>query len=451
MPVIRLNSYPPHKAQMDVLGCIRAHSGEDGILRCIAKAGRGGGKTALGALAIFESMTTFNRGLAHIWTEQDDDDCRTVFLPVWEALIPSRLYTMTQKPMTIRLAKRIGGARLDVRSRYARSPKERRGGTYAGAVTDESAQDRSGQPTLLIEKMLREPKARNLWHLITTTPKPGWFNEMVRVSSDPVFTWSSWDNTHIKGAVFDDFCKDMTPEQIRGEMHGECVSMTGMVWSEFVDKPWPDGNRHDARHRPGQPYELWADIGLRGAWLIVQQVDIPGTWEHIDVIVAEYQPNDGDTHQMIQRITGDYGPPAAVYGGGDISWSHKSVQTGTPEAVLFRQAWPNARLGWPTGMNVTKERQVWNAKARICHPRTLERRLCVSMGLKSHNPSLRRGVLELFASDTWPDVGEPGAAGLLRKDKARNPNSVEDTRDAVLYGVVCSHPPRVGDPSWRRQ
>jgi hypothetical protein len=271
---------------------------------------------------------------------------------------------------------------------------------------------------------------------------------MIKRSSDPVFSWSSWENKYVDKETFDDFCKDMTDEEIQQEMYAQLVSLAGLVWSEFADAPHPMGNRHQHRFDPRQPWSLACDIGNRSAWLVLQTV--ASTSGPVDVIVAEYQPDHGDTTAMIDRISRDYGYPSTVVAGSDASDSHRSIQTGIPHAVLFRQAWPGSRILWPTGSNVSKERQVWHAKARVCHPRSKARLLCVSDHLVSHDKGKRRGVLEMFEQDSWPEAGETGGAALVRKDKARNPQSYEDTRDALLYAMVCLHPPRAADPSWRR-
>lgn len=454
MTDIVLGSYPPTTAQREVLDAIRGRVGEKGIHRFHAVAGRGGGKTAVGVLAVLESMLTYNRGRAHLWTEQDYPDCRDVFLPVWESFVPPHIYKLNRQTLTITMDARLGGSRLDVRTRFARgASKEKRGPTYAGAVTDEAAQDPQGAPFHLITKMLRDEKAGLRWHLVTTTPKPGWYNEMIRTTEEPVFRWSSWGNEYVSKETFDDFCADMSDEEIRQEMNAELISRSGLVWSEYRDEPHPGGNLHPHTWTPSMPYELWTDIGNRSAWLIVQQVPLSGPWSadgrHIDVIVAEYQPDHGDSLVMVDRISRDYGAPAVVAAGSDVSDTHKSHLTGTPHAALFRSAWPGCRITWPRGSNVSKERQLWHAKSRVAHPRSGARLLCVSQGLVSHDAGRRRGVREMFAADTWPEAGEAGGAALVRKDKARNPQSYEDTRDAVLYGSVCTHPPRTADPMWR--
>jgi hypothetical protein len=287
-----------------------------------------------------------------------------------------------------------------------------------------------------------------LWHLSITTPRPGWYAQLLRASNDDKIRWSSYDNTYISKAVFDGFSVDMTEDERRQEIFAEHVSLAGLVWSEYRDAPAPAGNRHPHKFDPRQPWSLACDIGNRSAWLVMQTV--ASSSGPVDVIVAEYQPDHGDTTAMIDRISRDYGYPSTVVAGSDASDAHRSIQTGIPHAVLFRQAWPGARILWPTGNNVSKERQVWHAKARVCHPRSKARLLCVSDHLVSHDKGKRRGVLEMFEQDSWPEAGETGGAALVRKDKARNPQSYEDTRDALLYAMVCLHPPRAADPSWRR-
>ena len=451
-PTHTLGCQHPHPKQAELRDLLFRRPfdpGADGHRRIFAEAGRGGGKTLIAALLMLESATTFNRGLPHLWSEPTYRDCIRVFMRTWSYLVPRDLWTFNKSDMVVTLSPRIGGATIDLFSRHSRdSESEPRGPTYAGAVSDEVAKDNSGKIFKLVAPLLRDPGAELLWHLSITTPRPGWYAQLLANSNDAKIRWSSYDNTYIPPAVFDGFSVDMTEDERRQEIFAEHVSLAGLVWSEFADAPHPAGNRHPHKFDPRAPWTLACDIGNRSAWLVIQTV--AGLDSPIDVIVAEYQPDHGDTTAMVERISHDYGYPAHVIAGSDASDAHRSTLTGSAHAVLFRAAWPGARISWPTGANVSKERQVWHAKARVCHPRSRARLLCVSDHLKSHDRSKRRGVLEMFASDSWPEAGETGGAALLRKDKARNPQSVEDTRDALLYAMVCLHPPRGGDPDWHR-
>jgi hypothetical protein len=298
--------------------------------------------------------------------------------------------------------------------------------------------------------MIREKHARLRWHLVTTTPRPGWYNSMIDSGEEWVLRWDSGKNTYIDRETFDDFCKDMSQEEIEQEMYAKSIALSGLVWSEYVNAPWPAGNRHPHAWNPALPWSLSCDIGNRSAWLVIQSVP-QHHGQPIDVVVAEYQPDDGNSMAMIKRIKQDiHTAPTNIASGIDAGDNNPNTLTGTTHSLAFRQAWPSARLFWPTGNNRYKSRQVWHAKSRICHPNSGERLFCVSDSLVSHDARFRRGILEMFAKDTWPRAGEPGGDDFLRKDKARNPESVEDTRDAMLHYLSCVRPPRAADPSWRR-
>jgi hypothetical protein len=311
----------------------------DGHRRIFAEAGRGGGKTLIAALLMLESATTFNRGLPHLWSEPTYRDWIRVFMRTWSMLVPRDLWTFNKSDMCVTLSPRIGGATIDLFSRHSRdSESEPRGPTYAGAVSDEVAKDANGKIFKLVAPLLRDPGAKLLWHLSITTPRPGWYAQLLRASNDDKIRWSSYDNTYISKAVFDGFSVDMTEDERRQEIFAEHVSLAGLVWSEYKDAPSPAGNRHPHKFDPRQPWSLACDIGNRSAWLVMQTV--ASSSGPVDVIVAEYQPDHGDTTAMIDRISRDYGYPSTVVAGSDASDAHRSIQTGkllfAPKSRLLR-------------------------------------------------------------------------------------------------------------------
>ena len=440
---LMLKAYPPHAKQRQLLSILDDSS--EGIVTGHGIAGRAGGKTIVACIAMLKSCLMTNPGCAHIWTAPTYRGLTDVFLPTWQAIVPAYLYTFAKSDMRINF---FNGSYIDLRSRFVDQPGKdpARGPSYAGAVLDEIREDPNREAFDSIKHALRPGVGTNpkrLWMLCITTPMPTWYEDQVQshAHEDLVVEWSSYDNQYLNRAIVDDFARDLSQDMVDQEVMGKWVGLKGKVWEEFVDEPWPNGNIFPHEWDPELPYDLACDLGKRSAWFIIQSVyprDAAGRRigdEMVDVVVAEYQPDAGNTARMLGDIRRTYGTPQRVIAGSDVNTG--ATTDGSPHTLYFRQFFGTVPVLFPTEKNVNKLRQVYHAKNRLCSPNG-QRLFCVSSKLISHDSSKKRGVLEMFRRDMWPTSG----SDLLMKDKGSNTQSYEDSRDGILYYIVCVHPPR---------
>jgi hypothetical protein len=198
--------------------------------------------------------------------------------------------------------------------------------------------------------------------------------------------------------------------------------------------------RH-ASWTPGLPFELYADIGLRGGWLLVQKKSSNSGMmfsEQIDVAVAEFTPNNQPANQVCDRILLGYGTPSRIYVGSDTAT--RSIVDGTTATYIFRQ-----KFG--AGCPIIPIQGDWADKHLqyvVASPRILnnlgQRRFCVAEKFQQHDKANNRGLLDMFARMTFPDQHRADSS-FFERNKDKNP--FIDICDAFLYGQIGSHPPRM--------
>jgi hypothetical protein len=374
---------------------------------------------------MLQSCLEINPGMPHLWTEPTYPDCRDIFLRTWTEIVPPELWEHRKADKIIQL---VNGSTVDYRSRETLEPF--RGPTYAGMLHDELAKDGGRAAWDLSLPALRHRRARALWCAGTSTPKQGWYSEMITTGAHPWIKWSSYDNPFWSRAILEEIEGEYSHAFARQEIYADFIAQTGRIWSDWVDAEWPHGNLWPSGYNPELPYYLAGDLGIHSAWLIIQR-DV----EHdVEIVVAEYTPQDEGAEQTLARIDTDYGVPALVVVGRDVNT--RSITDARRPIMFVRDRWGNVPVRVPEGDAADKDWQRFALASRILDGRG-RRRFAASANLRSHDRVRQnmRGILDVMRGDTWPD--KPGRGEALSKD-----GRLEHARDAALYWAVCMHRPR---------
>ena len=427
---------PGHPAQAAFLSIDRAQAG---TTRSHYVGGRGSGKTTVGIMLMLRSMIEWNPGLPHLWTEPTYRLCHDVFLREWRKIVPSQLYKFHASDMKIVL---VNGSELDIRSRNVDNPAKEisKGPNYCAAVDDEAANKYDPDRYWDIDAAVRHPNARCRFHDTLSTPQMG---EYYTLCTHPFHTQvnaTSFDNPFLDTEFASSLAQSLDPQRARQEIYGEWVALSGRIWDVAdLSQTWPLGNLHPHAWQPGKPYTLGCDLGVQSAWLIIQQVP-NGHGEPIDVVVAEYLPDDGDAVSVVRQINADYGVPSRVFVGADLNT--RSIVDGGTASYVFRKQWGGIPVVPITGDLANKDLQYQVAKGRILNANGA-RRCCVSAALRTYPERSPRGIKALWQADQWPSGRQVRYGELLPKDKrSAGKAALEDVRDAWLYAMIGLHPPK---------
>lgn len=411
--------------------------------------GRGTGKTHCSAYALLQSALTINRGLPHLWTVPVGRDSLDISLRAWQEAVPDRAlwrWRPSERQIVV-LAGTTTPTPIDLRSRQREAGAARepfRGQTYAAAVHDELARDPDRLAWDLARATIRHPRAGRLWMASTSTPRLGWYRDLVyEAPSSHVLHATSYDNPYLGRGYARGLERSLSERYARQEVHGEWIAQDGLVWpSALPDVDWPEGNRHWHRYDRTRPWILAGDIGLRSAWIAVQTVqplDRHGrrVERHppVDVVVAQWCTDTEGAQQTLARIELAMGSrPAHVILGADATSRSVADAEITPAVVLRNRGWT---------MPLTTVTSPWSSK-RIQHMVADglvanvagHRQIAISSECTVHG-NAARSLAEVWRCDTWPSSGDT----LLAKDKSSGGPGLEDMRDAWLYYSVITHPP----------
>jgi hypothetical protein len=386
-----------------------------------------------------QSMIEWNPGLPGLWTEPTYRLCHDVFLREWRRIVPPSLYTLHSGDMKIVLA---NGSEIDIRSRNVDNPTKEisKGPNYAWGIDDEAANKFDTDKYWDIDAAIRHPGARCRFHDTLSTPQMGEYYTLCTHPFHRQVNATSFDNPFLDPMFASSLAESLDPQRARQEIYGEWVALSGRIWD--VAEParmWPHGNLHPHSWQPGRPYILGCDLGVQSAWLIIQQVPGERGGDPIDVIVAEYLPDDGDAQSVIRQINADYGQPSRVFVGADLNT--RSIVDGGTASYAFRKVWGGLPVLPITGGLANKDLQYQVAKGRLLNANGA-RRCCVSAGLRSYPAKSPRGIKALWQADQWPSGRQIRAGEMLPKDKRRaGKAALEDVRDAWLYSMIGLHPP----------
>lgn len=442
MSIEKLNVKPPNEPQTDFLKAIFKKKPGISIAHLIG--GRGVGKTTAGVLALVKTAFDLNPGLPHFWTEPTYDDCLKTFLRAWQDMVPASLYKLKLKPMTITT---VTGSIIDVVSResYNSSKEPGRGPNYAAGFFDELAKDPTNKGWVHMIPSIRHPAANQLLAGSTSTPRLGWYRDVVCNGDGAEIYGDSYQNQYIDRVAIDIIKAQYSGKMADQEIYAKWVAMSDLIWEEAnLDEYWPNGNLYSHEFDPSLGFVLAMDIGVQGAALIVQSVPIYDdigwyTGQTVDVAVAEYTHKNADVEAICREVDAMYGEPVKVVVGADINT--RSVSNGQTGAMVMQRT-----IGWNCpiqpviGVYADKKTQKANASSLLLNGAG-HRQFCVSDKLKSHyRTSPECGIRTVLTQDTWAE--KPRAGEYMPKDKSeRGGAALEDMRDAWLYWAIATHPP----------
>lgn len=414
--------------------------------------GRGVAKTSTMIMALMQSGYHVNPGLRHEFSEPTYRDIVKTFLPEWQENIPSELYTLNKSEHIIYLKNRLGSVTpifYDGRDAYNGNKDPGRGPNLAAMFLDECRQDPTDKAWKAMVPSVRHRDAKHLMICTGSTPLMNWYYRVVKAGVESgraaEIHGTSWDNPYNPRGTIEESLANCDRVWARQEHYGEWVSLSDRAWDNAnLEDNWPEGNMHPHRWDPSLPYVLACDLGVRSGWLIIQTV--PGhsaliNSPVVDVVVAEYTPNHGDTQRVARDIHATYGEPMKVIVGADVNT--RSITDGSTSALMFRN------MGWGCPIVPVKgaiaAKDIQFQAVRACLENSLgNRTLCISRKLMSYEPH-NRGIVDVLNLDAWPD-GVVRSGQFLPKDKQTNGPGLEDIRDAMMYWAVVQHPVRAFGP-----
>lgn len=401
--------------------------------------GRGFGKTTLGVFIAGLALFRWMPHLPGLVTEPTHRHLHTVWLREWHRVWPRELWTLKASPLQI--VSKCGKGVIDLVSRNVDNPGKEmsKGPNYAWAIDDEMAYRFRRQTWLDEHAAIRHPEAPFRFHATLTTPKLNDYHDLVQMPGHTLIQASTYDNPFLPRGFAEELEASCDPTYAEQEIHGRFVALQGRIWRHFDDaRNYPDGNRTTVAHDREKPFELWCDLGIRSAWLAVQRVYLDGATRY--VVTHEWQPNNEGAEQTIQRISAAIGTPYRVVVGSDVDT--RSIVDSSTAATYFRRAWGDGtEILAVRGRLADKGLQHMTTSACILDTRG-SRRLLVSRDIVSHDSQSQRGILDVMRKDVWLDT--PRVGEFLPKTKGRpGLADTEDTRDALMYGLIISEPPSV--------
>jgi hypothetical protein len=412
--------------------------------------GRGFGKSFF---AIYLATMALSRGPNEcgLFLEPDWKRVRRVFLGTWQQIVPRRLYVLNKSEQCITWLPT--GARLyygprNITGAMGATDDAQLGQNLTFIIDDEAALRCSHMMYLNNLATIREQSSAR-FYLTLSTPRVGEYSRLITSDGHKLFRGTSADNPYLPDDYVENLVSKMSPQMARREIYGEMVSLEGRIWEHWEETDWdlrlkryktsnwPLGNVHPHKHDHDKPYFLFLDLGSRtSAWSIVQAVDpIFGgkrMWQHdpVWVATAEYTPNrEGSAEAMFRRINADYGRPAVIVAGHDMTTGDSA--SGKTAQYFATTQWGGVQTKIVKGWIADKEIQHSRMSGMI-HNTKNERRFCISQYFKSHDDT-KRGLRELMLEDTWCDTNYRGKS---TKNGMPKEGRLEHIRDALLYGTV---------------
>jgi len=423
-------------AQMGMLHCYRSWNYIVG--------GRGVGKTAMLVIR-GDILATQFPGLVGMITEQTNRDIERVLIPCWQQ-ISLGIGKLEHKNSGWQVVY-PNGSIIYFASRHAKntvSDPPFHGMTVGWLAHDELSLDRRTDVITVSGMMVRQQGYPNIVD-ISATPRRNWLyshclgkglvepGKRTVVSPDlcsQIFYGPTSENAYNAG-LHDRMIGEISEHEASQYLYGEWVTAEGLIWDNFSDEEWPNGNMiDDGGFQAGQPYVLSIDHGGNASWGLWQARG-EGRFSR----VAEYTPTKAQPgYRIAAEIEEAYGKPKRIIAGADHV---TGGNIGASMQQLFQtRGWVHAET--VTGDIADKELQFNVLQRNLCNTDG-KRNILISRQMKCHYPGKTRGALECFAADTWPD---DGYGHFFRKEKKASIFH-EDTRDELLYFAV-----RMWRPSW---
>jgi hypothetical protein len=413
--------------------------------------GRGSAKTASLLMGLVESAHNINSGLLHLWTSPTVKDVYDTFIPMWTENVPARRWKLNKSKNILFYNNGRDITQINLRGRDVfNSQKDAfsRGPNYAAAFFDEPCIDKTNAAWLTMYPSVRHPEARRLMIGTGSTPKLGWYHELVVNGVEDGRSYAvygeSFDNPHVKRKVVERFLAELDPKRAEQEVYARWVALGNQIWDNAnLLEDWPNGNLHEHEWNRGIPFTLSLDLGARSGWIIIQTIEAFYGGPNIDVAVAQYTPNHGDTESVARDILANYGQPMRVIMGADAN-TGAYMTDGRTATQLMRNLGIMCpiRPVSPGSVYYGKDIQYWSAKRTIGNHYG-NRIFCISKKIRTHmNESNvpNRGIREVLSQDTWPE--KSNRSGSYLPKGSDDPIGLEHIRDAFLYFSVDVHPVR---------
>ena len=443
-------------AQDEFLNAPRASM--DGISNHHYVGGRGCAKTTTGCLLLFKTVLDMP-GLRGFWSEPRHGDIEKVFLPALEHVVPRDCWQLVNK-QGYRYVQWWNGHRTDLVARNVDNSNKKigLGPNYSYGINDEAADRFDINKFIDMANAIRDPRAPYYYMDSLSTPQMNGYYSYCHLPHARIIHATSYDNPFIPAANIDSMKAAMAPEIVQQEILGEWCMLTGRMWPNFVEEPWPNGNIMEGMEfDPCKPFVLACDLGgAQGAYQIVQYMEPnEGGRRHLSggrvaVVVAELVPNNMNLESVLDEVINVYcggdafkRRPVKVCVGSDVVTPGNA---GTPAALAFKQ------LGWetmtPKGWLASKDIQRQCASSLMLNTAG-ERRFAVAAKKDKHGiyqiarqhfgERKQRGIMHMLRNDTFP---KPESRDIFVKDKSvAGANALEDDRDCMLYWMVLQHPP----------
>lgn len=429
-----------HEKQAEYLAVDRSG---DGISFTDLVMGRGGGKTIAGVRMAGDAAISLMPGIPGAWTEPTHGHLNRVFLPAWRDVWGAWegvgwTYHASQRKIEFG-----NGSTIYLLSRNVDNPSRRIEGiglTLGWMIHDEAAIKFDARQFASFLQAVRHPKATHKFVDTVTTPVLGPYKDYTLGEGHTVIHGSSRDNPWVSEETVKAWEDELDPEFRLSEIEGQFVSLSGRIFSGWVDKPWPEGNIYT--DRPMQPgYSLFCDIGLTSSWLIVKHPP-DGRGGFLDVVVGEWHPDrTGWSDEITKQIDAIYGAPSAVYVGSDVGTDGINVRDSAAATIISNRWGDMLHVQSPSGDLASKSLQLAAIKRAVISG--AGRRLCLWDGCINHTTGDARKVRSfrrMIDEDAFPDSGD--RSQTIWPKGPGHPH--EHCRDALAYGTICKHPPQYG-------
>lgn len=437
---------PPHEKQQDVLNYI-FEPDPDRVKQVDVSCGRAWGKTNLAIEAAHRALSVNSKQVG-LFLEPDWKRVHRVFLKKWGATVPPQLYRLNKSENCIYW---FNGSRLyygprNITGSIATMEDSQLGQDTTFVIDDEAALKCSYNFYVNTLATVREPSPVR-FYLTISTPRVGAYRRLVMSPGHKLFMGNSYDNPYLPKGYVDNLVANMSEAQARREIYGEFISLEGKIWKEVdLQQPWPYGNVHHehSSFNPDKPFWLFCDLGTaNGAYAVVQEYEALHYGRRITdgsvwVIVADLCPHrDANAARAFNIIDQHFGTPAGVIGGRDLN--KRSDTDAKTIAYFARQVWSNIQI-YPVSEDMYSRQIQYDRMSYLVKSAKGDRRLCVAKDFVSLDKDSKRGVLEMFEEDAWPEKETSMRDFLPKSADVR----VQHIRDALLMGTVAIMSP----PQW---
>lgn len=444
----------PYPKQAEILKAILEPPYDFVPRRINLMCGWGFGKSLLG---IDAAQCMLQMGLNGVFLEPNVILMETVFLSMWQELIPPELYKLQKKTGWGIITWLPTGAKLIYTHRAITASLEQtlnklQGWTLSFYVDDEAATgcNYAVHTSLRARLRARTPFIR---YITLSTPKMGEYGRIIEEDGSILFRGQSEDNPFIPREILADWRSHMSLAQQRRDLDGELVALEDMLWHMCdLEHSWPRGNVDDLhpRFNPGMPWWLCSDFGsATGSDVIIQQVPRSIGMEPRWAIVADLCPAfDASVRRRWKKLQRSFGyPPSGIAAGRDVNT--RGLTDGATAAYFAQKIWGSVSI-YPSNEDKGSKQRAYDMASYMFSAPNGDRRLTVARDLVDQlstavlDPDSKRGILQMIQQDVWLPEDERNQTDYLPKGRKIR---VSHVRDSLLMGTeqIMRPPTWAGD------